>query len=124
MKHTGYVKLAIAGALTAATVSGYANIGDMAESINDTFTQIANLIGGAAYVAGLGFGMAAIFKFKQHRDNPTQVPVGTPFGMLGVSIMLIYLPSLLTESGSTVFSSSAATYGVDGSGFANVGTGS
>lgn len=123
MKHTGYVKLAVAGTLTAATISGYANIGDMAESINNTFTQIANLIGGAAYVAGLGFGMAAIFKFKQHRDNPTQVPVGTPFGMLGVSIMLIYLPSLLTESGSTVFSSAAATYGVDGSGFSNVGTG-
>ena len=121
MKTETLTKLAITSTFALLALSGYANIGDMAASINDTFTQIANLIGGAAYVAGLGFGMAAIFKFKQHRDNPTQVPVGTPFGMLGVSIMLIYLPSLLTNAGSTVFSSDTATYGVTGSGFANVG---
>ncbi|MEC8063880.1 MAG: type IV secretion protein IcmD [Pseudomonadota bacterium] len=122
MKTGTLAKIAITSSFALLALSGYANIGDMAESINNTFTQIAQLIGGAAYVAGLGFGMAAIFKFKQHRDNPTQVPVGTPFGMLGVAIMLIYLPSLLTNAGSTVFSSDTATYGVTGSGFANVGT--
>ena len=123
MKSSTLLKLsAISSFVALSTVCGYADIGTMAESINNTFTQIANLIGGAAYVAGLGFGMAAIFKFKQHRDNPTQFPVGTPFGMLGVSIMLIYLPSLLTETGQTVFSSDATSYGVYGTGFANVGS--
>ena len=34
----------------------------------------------------------AIFKFKQHKDNPTQVPVGTPVAMLAISAALVFLP--------------------------------
>ena len=29
-------------------------------------------------VAGLIFFVASVFTFKQHRDNPTQVPIGKP----------------------------------------------
>ena len=48
-----------------------------------------------AYIAGLGFGVAAIFKFKQVKDNPTQIPISTPFALLGVSTLLVFLPGVI-----------------------------
>ncbi len=86
----------------------HAQIGSMASRLNSSLSSVADLIGSVGYVAGLGFGVASVFKFKQHRDSPTQVPIGTPFGMLGVAVALIYMPQLLTETGASVFSSNTA----------------
>ena len=44
------------------------------------------------HLAGLGFGIAAIFKFKQHRDNPIQIPIEAPFALLAVSVMYVMSP--------------------------------
>ena len=35
------------------------------------------IISGAAYVAGIGFAVASITKFHQHKDNPTQLLEGS-----------------------------------------------
>lgn len=102
-------------------ISAYANIGDMAASINSTFTEISSLVGGAAYLFGLIFTVAGLFKFKQHRDNPQQVPIGTCFTLLGIGVLMIFLPNLITQSGSTVFSSGTTTGGASGSGFSDIG---
>ena len=58
-----------------------------------------------AYIAGLGFGVAAIFKFKQVKDNPTQIPISTPFALLGVSTLLVFLPGVIEPAGRTMFGS-------------------
>ena len=76
---------ALAPELFASTDTG--GIGGLANNITKNFTAIGNLFIGTAYIAGIGFGVAAIFKFKQHKDNPTQIPIGTPFALLGVSVM-------------------------------------
>jgi hypothetical protein len=39
-----------------------------------TLTSIAQELEGDAEIAGLGFAIGAIMKFKQHKDNPTQRP--------------------------------------------------
>ena len=113
-------KLVTAG-IALVSLTAMANIGDMANSINSTFSAISSLVGGAAYLFGLIFTVAGLFKFKQHRDNPTQVPVGTPFTLLGIGVLLIFLPNLITQSGSTVFSSGQTTGGASGSGFSDIG---
>ncbi len=59
-----------------------------------------------AFVSGWGFVIAAIFKFKQVRENPTQVPVSTPFAFLLTAILLIFIPGLMQTSSETVFGSS------------------
>lgn len=59
-----------------------------------------------AYIAGLGFGVAAIFKFKQVKDNPTQIPISTPFALLGVSTLLVFLPGVIEPAGKTMFGDS------------------
>ena len=112
-------------ALSACVMStlALANIGDMAQSINSTFTQISSLIGGLAYMVGLIFVVFGLFKFKQHRDNPQQVQIGTCFTLVGIGVLLIFLPNLITQSGSTVFSSGTTSGGASGTGFSDIGGG-
>lgn len=86
-------------------------LGTLATNVSDSFNQIGNMMIGLAYIAGIGFGISAIFKFKQHKDNPTQIPISTPFALLGVSVLLVFLPSLYAPAGATVFGSSGGTGG-------------
>lgn len=83
------------------------NLGSVAQNVTGSMKDVAELITAAAYVAGLGFAVAAILKFKAHKDNPQQIPVGTPIALLFIAAALIFLPSLLGVSGQTVFGSSA-----------------
>ena len=56
-----------------------------------------------SYVSGIGFAISAIYKFKQHKDNPTQVPVANAFAILAVSILLVFLPGLFKPAARSVF---------------------
>jgi hypothetical protein len=68
-----------------------------------------NVIISIAYLAGAGFVVAAIFKFKAHKDNPTQVTVGTPIMLLFVGIGLLFLPAIVTSVMNSIgFSPSGA----------------
>lgn len=90
------------------------DIGTVASTITSTFGKLASMITGVSYVAGLGFAIVAILKFKQHRDNPQQTTVGTPIALLFVAAALLYLPSLFTVAGSTIFGSTKSTATVSG----------
>ena len=72
------------------------------------------MITAAAYMGGLGFAVGAILKFKQHKDNPTQIPIGTPIAMLGVSAALLFLPTVLSTAGQTIFGGSQVQGSVGG----------
>lgn len=78
-------------------------IGEMAELITQSFSSLAKLITAVSYVGGIGFALGAIMKFKQHKDNPTQIPVGTPIAMLFIASALLFFPSVLTMTGMSVF---------------------
>jgi len=95
---------------------GKKTLADAADSIKGGMTSFLELLLSGAYLAGFGIMIGAIFKFKQHRDNPTQVPVGTPFMMLMVSVALIFLPSFVTSSGAQVFGDDAKRVGADAAG--------
>jgi len=86
-------------------------LGEVASNITSTFKPIAELITAGAYIAGFGFAVAAILKFKAHKDNPQQVPVGTPIALLFIAVALIFLPSLFKVGGDTLFGSSGGTAG-------------
>lgn len=80
-------------------------IGAVASGLTHSFAAIGRLITGGSYVAGLGFVLGAIMKFKQHKDNPTQIPIGTPIALLFVGCALLFLPSLLNVVGGSMFGS-------------------
>lgn len=85
--------------------AGSLTIGGMASSIAGSFTSLAKLITAGSYLAGLGFSIGAIMKFKQHKDNPTQIPIGTPIALVFIAAALLFLPSILGVTGSTMFGS-------------------
>lgn len=78
-------------------------IGDMSENVTKSFKQIGELMIAVAYLAGVGFGISSVFKFKQHKDNPTQIPIGTPFALLAVSVVLVFLPGIYAPAGESLF---------------------
>ncbi|KAF5271535.1 hypothetical protein FQR65_LT05155 [Abscondita terminalis] len=67
-----------------------------------------------AYMAGIGFCMASMLKFKAHKDNPTQIPIGTPIALLFIGAALIFLPNIFRIAGYTVFGGTSGAGGVYG----------
>jgi len=101
------------------TVSVYAeevgqDLSTVASTLISNFAQLAQLIIAGAYVAGAGFAVSAILKFKQHKDNPTQIPIGTPIAVLFVAGALLFLPNIMKTAGATLFGNQAVAGGVAG----------
>lgn len=86
--------------------------GEMASTLTSNLPNIARLITGASFLAGLGFSFASIMKFKQHKDNPTQIPIGTPIAMLFIGVALLFLPALFRAAGTSMgLSTPGSIYG-------------
>jgi intracellular multiplication protein IcmD len=85
------------------------NLGQIADNITSNFSSLTQLITACSYIAGLGFAIGAIMKFKMHKDNPTQVPIGTPISLVFIAAALLFLPSILGVTGSTIFGSAGGT---------------
>lgn len=100
------------GSLFAASTAP--SLGGLATTVTGSFSAVAKLITACAYVAGMGFALSAILKFKQHKDNPTQIPVGTPIALLFIAAALIFLPTIFGVAGQTLFGGSGSMGGVSG----------
>ncbi|KTD40002.1 hypothetical protein [Legionella parisiensis] len=96
-------------ALVSQDAAAGASIGTMASTITSSFTNLTKLITAGSYLAGLGFSIGAIMKFKQHKDNPTQIPIGTPIALVFIAAALLFLPSILGVTGVTMFGGSGGT---------------
>lgn len=104
-----------------ALASSALSLGSVASEIYSSFNQLANLITAGAYIGGLAFAVGAIMKFKQHKDNPTQVTIGTPIAMVMIAAALLFLPSILSTAGQTIFGG-GSTSGPTGSAWTTGGS--
>lgn len=95
----------------AATGAESGSVGEVAETIMTSFTGVGKLMVAIAYLGGFGFTIAAIFKFKQHKDNPTQIPLGTPIALLVIGIALVFVPGILKMGGATTGLTTAGGFG-------------
>nr|WP_045097585.1 hypothetical protein [Legionella fallonii] len=102
-------------ALVSQEAAASPTLGSMASSITKSFTNVAKLITAGSYLAGLGFSIGAIMKFKQHKDNPTQIPIGTPIALVFIAAALLFLPTILGVTGQTMFGQAGKTAGPTGS---------
>ncbi len=98
----GGIVLFCMGTLVYASGSG---IGAIAETAKTNLGAIAELITAGSYVAGMGFAVAAVTGFKAHKDNPTQSPISKPIALLFVAAALLFIPSVFSSAGGTLFSS-------------------
>lgn len=96
-------------------------LGNMASSITQSFGSVTKLITAGSYLAGLGFSIGAIMKFKQHKDNPTQIPIGTPIALVFIAAALLFLPSILGITGQTMFGEPGEVAGPSGTIFGVTG---
>ena len=85
------------------------SLGAVATQITGSFSTVTKVITGGSYLAGIAFAISAIMKFKQHKDNPTQIPIGTPIALLFIAAALLFLPSVLGVAGQTLFKGGATS---------------
>lgn len=97
----------------ASASGGAKDIGAVAGNITATLGSVAKLITAGAYVAGFGLAMVGIMKLKAHKDNP-QIPISTGIALLFIGAGLIFLPTIFSVTGNTLFGSSAKPGGVSG----------
>lgn len=103
--------LCVGAAALAQTSMG---VGGVAAKVTGNVANIAKLITAASYVAGMAFVVGAIVKFKSHKDNPTQIPIGTPIALLFVGAALIFVPTVFRVSGQTMFGASGQVSSISG----------
>ena len=108
--------------LLVASSYGADDLAGIANTLTGQFESFGKLITGVAYLAGFGMVVSAIFKFKQHKDNPQQVPMGTPITILLVGVSLIFMPSIIKPVGSSIFGESQTMGGFTGEGVSSVGS--
>lgn len=89
-------------------------IAKVAQNVTANLGAVAKLITGASYVAGFAFAVGAIVKFKAHKDNPQQIPIGGPIAMLVVAASLMFIPTVFKTAGSTLFGASGTQAGISG----------
>ena len=110
----GTVALAADGTTGGGAANATGGVGGVAGTVTSNLANVASLIAAAAYVGGMAFAVGAVVKFKAHKDNPTQIPIGTPIALLFVGAALIFIPSVFKVSGTTLFGASGTVAGVSG----------
>jgi len=114
----------IASAIAGVAASGLVRLADQDP---DFKASVAAALDGVAREHGLSFTpqapaspeaaqqvmAGAIAKFKQHKDNPTQIPIGTPIALLFIGAALLFLPTILQIAGGTIFGDGGVP-GIDG----------
>lgn len=94
--------------------SGGGGLGEVAKTVQESMGNVAKLIAAASYVAGIGFALSGMMKFKAHKDQPQQVPLSQPITLIAIAAGLIFLPSIIKAAGSTLFGGEAKTAGEEG----------
>ena len=102
---TKYVAVAaLAGvALLGADVAMAQDLKAVTNTVHEQLPGIADILSAVSYLAGIGFGIKAALKLKEHNDSKGQVPISAPITMAVVAALLIALPSLLTTARGTIF---------------------
>ena len=109
-KHAKLMKQLLLGLFFLVTLfvaNAYAQqtIGTVAKNITNSIMGLTKLVTAGAYVGGTTMFLIAIFQFRQHKENPTQVPLSKPMMFLAIAGALLFLPSLIAVTGSTIFGS-------------------
>lgn len=86
-----------------AGLSQAATVDSLADGIIGHLMSVYTLIGSASYIAGFCFFCVTIFKFKQHKDNPQQHTIGNALTYLVLSVLLMYMGSIVQPIGDTLF---------------------
>jgi intracellular multiplication protein IcmD len=101
---------------TTAYAAASAGLAGVANTVTDQLGAMAQLMVYVSYVAGVGFAMAGLLKFKAHKDAPQQVKLSDAVVLIIVAAALLFLPSVMSAAGGSIFGASATGGGASFSG--------
>lgn len=101
--------LLIAGLALAATTGAnpYVSLGTISKSVDSTVAELATVLIDISLIAGIGFIIAAFFKFHQHKQNPTQVQMSQGVSLLLIGCGLTLIPLLIPTASVSVLGTAA-----------------
>jgi intracellular multiplication protein IcmD len=85
------------------------DVSTVATNVTTHVNAIANLLSISSYIAGVGFALSGILQFKTHKENPQQVPLSKPVMMIIIAAALLFLPTVLTIAGNSLFGNNATS---------------
>ncbi len=89
----------------AGNISSGIALSSITKNVNHTVSQMAKILTDIALIAGIGFILAAFFKFHQHKLNPTQVPISQGVTLLLIGACLTLFVIMLPTAKKAVFGS-------------------
>lgn len=79
----------------------------VAASVDNTVSQLATVMVDVALIAGIGFILAAFFKFHQHKQNPQQVQLSQGVSLLLIGCGLTLIPLLIPTASTAILGTAA-----------------
>lgn len=73
---------------------GQNNLSTIADNMTGSSASLPGLVAALSYLLGLLFGVAGIFKLKEHVENPSQAPIGQSIVRLLIGGALFALPTI------------------------------
>src|SRR5689334_16639632 len=87
----------------------YVLLSTVSKSVDNTVSNLATVLVDVAIIAGIGFIIAAFFKFHQHKQNPQQVQMSQGISLLLIGCGLTLVPLLVPTASVSVLGSKAAS---------------
>ena len=95
--------LVSAGSLSAAglalllpeTAMAYTTLANVSTTLSGTAGTAIDIVGWLATAYGVMNGFSAVTQFREHSDNPQQVPMSKPLMRAGIAAAAIGLPAVL-----------------------------
>ena len=115
MKTLGLLGLGVA--LTALAVDpamAQTGLNKVTTELRGQMGGVADLLSAVSYIGGVGFGIKAALKLKEHNESKGQTPLSQPITMGIVAALLIALPTFLKTATETLFGGSSQKTTADG----------
>jgi len=102
--------------LSSQVLAGGGGIGEIADNVKGNLGGLAELVTAISYLMGGVFGLLGLVKLYGYSQNPQQVQGGlkVPIVLLFLAGALVYFPSVISSSGSTIFAGGGETQGIEG----------
>lgn len=103
---TAFVAVFLAGsAMASSSLSEGIALSSITANVNTTVSEMAKILTDIALIAGIGFILASLFKFHQHKLNPTQIPISQGVTLLLIGAALTLFVVMLPTAKRAVFGS-------------------
>ncbi|MDB6095916.1 MAG: icmD [Francisellaceae bacterium] len=96
----------VLGFSTFEVFAGNTDVVAVATTVSSQLNSLATLLGRISYAAGIALAIVSLMKFKAHKDNPQQEPIGKAVTYLAVAGGLLFLPTVMDVASLSLFGSS------------------